>query len=100
MQLTEKLNTLLEGILKYKMDRITSKDYKRFSDNFLKLHKDNVIKTDKNGFIVGYRKGNNSALWRYIEDDMVINYDHKDDMKIMNFFDFVKNDHRFAKDKI
>lgn len=100
MQLTKKLNTLIEGILSHKMDRITSKEYKRFSDNFLKLHKDNAIKKDKEGFIVGYRKGTNSALWRYIEDDRVINYDHEDDIKIMNFFGFVKDNHRFAKDKI
>ena len=100
MQLTEKLNTLLEGLLSYKMDKVTSKDYKRFSDNFLKLHKDNTTKIEPSGFIVGFRKGSNSALWRYIEDDMVINYEHKDDIKIMNFFDFVKDNHRFAKDKI
>ena len=90
MKLTERLNTLFENIFANRMEDILPKDYEKFAKNFLSLHKDNKITKDKNGFLIGFRKGKKQALWKYIPDDMQIYYDKEDDIKIMNFFDLVK----------
>lgn len=97
-----KLTSILTeaGMFRYNVD-IVGGEFDRFRKNYLKLHKNNVIK-DGGRFIYGFRKGNKEPHWKYdkqtnlLHNDLDTRYE-KGPLTLINFFSSVKNIHPWSK---
>lgn len=75
-------------------------EYTEFVDAFKKLHKNNVVITDKeNGVQFGVRRGSTEALWKYFEDQGRVYHSEKDRdvLGLINAFNMVKRNHPWSK---
>lgn len=97
-----KLSSILTeaGMFRYNVD-IVGGEFDRFRKNYLKLHKNNVIK-HSGRFIYGFRQGGKELHWKYdkqtnlLHNDLDTRYE-KGPLTLINFFSSVKNIHPWSK---